>query len=347
MEREYIYKIPTVSLGGGTGHFGYLRGVAQINHPEYNTAIPATWDGKGKNGHGGGSSGELRISQGILPPGDEMQCLVALMESESQFKEAMLILRDREGSTHPLVNQLAATAERNHHGAQEGIDGLSRLFNVRGKVILPSTTDIHLDGESRKGKRFNGEGDIDSIKNDETFQLTDEISRVWFSTEPEANPLAVRALREAHKIIITAGSPYTSIFPHLLVKGNRQAILESDAQLFVVYNLTYTNGEDHHLGLASRWLNVFQYYLRDDEYIKQHGRSRISCLIGHDHNFSDQGAVDLYASKKQWKTEIDVAECEKLAPGMRAISQNLAVYDRDSHLFRHDSLCLANLLFSL
>lgn len=351
MEREYPYSIPTVSLGGGTGHFGYLRGAVQINHPECNTAIPATWDGKGKNGNGGGSSGELRISQGVLPPGDKMQCLVALMETEPQFKEAMLILRDREDSPHPLVNQLAATSEKKHHGAQEGIDALRRLFNVRGRIILPSTTDLRLDGESKNGVKFNGEGDIDSIRDNGEFHLSDEVSRIWFDTEPEASELAQAALRNARKIVVTAGSPYTSIFPQLLIKGNREAILESEAELDVVLNISFLKtGEDHHLNIASRWLKVFQYYLRDDEYIRQHGKSRINYAIGHDFQRFDtpelQEGIERYEAKGQRVVKIDKEICEAMAPGIRVIMADIADYDRDSHLIRYDYLKLARTVFS-
>jgi len=102
-EKEYTYQQKTVSIGGGSGQFAWLRGVTKYNLPNYNTAIASTWDS-------GGKSEEDRISEGTLPQGDYLQCILGCMEDEEQFKEALIILRDRSGG-HPLLHEMAAKSE--------------------------------------------------------------------------------------------------------------------------------------------------------------------------------------------------------------------------------------------
>lgn len=92
-EEEYLFNQRVVSLGGGTGHYTWLRGAVKCNNPELITAVPGTWDS-------GGVSGEQRIEEGILPPGDYIQCLFALMEDDSQVKAAIALLRDRTGRSN-------------------------------------------------------------------------------------------------------------------------------------------------------------------------------------------------------------------------------------------------------
>lgn len=337
-EREYPFQQKVVSLGGGTGHFAWLSGAVQLNLPEMITAIPATWDS-------GGSSGRLRVKEGILPPGDYMQCLLALMEDEDQRKEAIKILRDRSGGD-PLVNLLAAKAEKAHHGVEGGIDGLRRLFRIRAKIVLPTLTDVDLNAKTKHGVVLEQEHTIDDKKNDKDFCLHDEISRIYLDPEAEANPRAVNEILNAQKVVTPPGSPYTSVFPHLLIEGIAESILESEAKLVVVGNLMTTPGEDHHLRKISRWLSVFQYYLGDKEWIAKTGRSRINYLVVNA-NHIDPEILNVYENHGQVPVEVDEEECRRLAPGLRVVSTELVEYDKPNHLLRHDSLKLAKTVLSL
>ncbi|MFH0936809.1 MAG: 2-phospho-L-lactate transferase CofD family protein [Candidatus Daviesbacteria bacterium] len=327
-----------VSIGGGTGHFTWLRGVVKCNEPQLNTAIVATWDS-------GRSSGQLRIQEGILPPGDYMQCLLALMENDGQLEEAFRILRDRSDVTHPLVNQFAAKAEKTHHGVEGGIEGLKKLFRVRGNIIPVSLIDTDLNAETKKGTSFAHEHEIDDMKNDPIY-LNDEILRIFLSPLPDANPKALQAIKEADKIVVAPGSPYTSIFPHLLVKNIPKAILNSSSKLVVVLNLMTTKGEDHHLTTASSWLKVFQYYLGDKEWIKKTGKSRINYLVVNE-NHIEKEVLNIYLHQGQKPVEIDGDKCQKLAPGIKIVATNLVSYDRYSHLLRHDPVKLAKTILAL
>lgn len=324
--------------GGGTGAFTWWSGASLLNNPEKNTAIFGTWDS-------GGSSGELRVSEGILPPGDYMQCLLAMMEDPKQRQEAILILRDRSKG-HPLVNLLGATAEKHHHGVSQGIQGLKTLFRVRGNIIPVSLVDIHLCSETKQGNRFSDEHEIDQIQNDPNFRYVDKISRIYFDVKPELNPEAAKKIKQAEKIVIPPGSPYTSIFPHLLVPGMSSSILSAKAKLIVVLNLMTTKGEDHHLGLCSNWLKVFQYYLGDNDWILKTGQSRINYLIVNQ-NSMDKEILKIYRSKGQTPIKLDAAKCLIQAPGLKIMVKGLADYDQKTNLLRHNPRKLAEEVLSL
>ncbi len=60
---------------------------------------------------------------------------------------------------------------------------------------------------------------------------------------PDACPEAVAAIRAADWVVMGPGSWYSSVIPHLLVPGLRQAIEETDARVLVTLNLVAQQGE--------------------------------------------------------------------------------------------------------
>lgn len=328
-ESEYEFSQRVVSLGGGTGHFTWLRGAVKSNSPELITAIAATWDS-------GGSSGRLRVEQGVLPPGDYMQCLVALMEDENQVIEAFRILKDRS-TGDPLVNLLASKAEKAHHGAEGGIDGLRNLFRVRGKIIPVSLEDLDLCVKTTLGRVIEMEHNIDNLKEDPLFSQTEEISQEYFDTWGEANPKAVEAIKAADKIIFPPGSPYTSIYPHLKVRGIPEAILTSRAKVVAIPNLMTTAGEDHHLKTVSFWLRGMKERL---------GKRKIDYVVVNE-NHIDPETLERYARERQIPTVFDCDECKNLLPDCEFILAPLAHDDSYSHLLRHNPEKLAEVVLSL
>lgn len=337
-EKEYKFHQNIVSFGGGTGHFTWLRGAVKLNFPEYITAVVATWDS-------GGVSGTLRIKEGALPPGDYNQCIFGLMEDNDQLREAIIILRDRtEG--HPLVHAIAAKSETAHHSVEGGIDGMRKLFRVRGEVLPVSLIDTDLHTETRYGVHYKREEDLDKLESDDKFSTDDEIVRFYLDPEADANPKVLSKIKEADKLVKVPGSPYGSSFPHLVVRGISEAIINSEAKLILISNLMTTQGQDRHLNLVSNWLQTYQYYLRDDEYIKEHGKSRIDYLIVNENHISDE-IVSIYRNKGQDLVRFDEEKCRKMALGMQLVVGNFADYDRYSHLFRHNPLRLAEAVLSL
>lgn len=338
IEKEYLYDQRCVFFGGGTGQLTALRGCVKINTPSKLTAVAATWDS-------GGISGDLRVDEGILPPGDYFRCIMGLMEDDDQYRESITLLRDRSENT-PIGHLLASKAEKAHHSAGLGIDGLRNLFRVRGLVLPVSSQDTDLNFDTALGVEYKREHELDDLEADSKFSLVDEVSRIFLVPEVDISPRVTTAINEADKIIFPPGSPYGSIFPHLLVRNLSESILQAKAKLILVLNLMTTQGQDHHLSKASRWLRVFQYYLGDDEWIKQKGRSRIDYLIVNE-NHIDPEVETIYKNKRQRLIEVDKQECKDMAPGMQIISASLVDYNRRAHLLRHDSLKLAETILRI
>lgn len=339
MSSEYkLFDKNLVTIGGGSGQFIFLRGAVKLNSPEKITAVAGPWDS-------GGISGEQRVKEGILPPGDYVQCLLGLMDDEEQLQEAILILRDRsEGA--PLTHLLAAKAEKVHHGVEGGIDGLRRLYRVRGRILLSSLIDTDLNFETKNGVHRRREHELDQLDDDPNFSLIDEVSKIFLVPNPIVNPRVLQAIKEADEIIFPPGSPYGSSFPHLLIEGISESILEARGKLVLVLNLMTTQGQDHHLDKASRWLRVFQYYLGDKEWIEQTGRSRIDYLVVNE-NHIDPDVLSIYRNKGQKLVKVDREECEKIAPGIKIVPKRLVEYMKKPHLIRHKPVELARTVLAL
>lgn len=322
-----------VTLGGGTGHYELLRGLVEKNDPESICAITGTWDN-------GGSSGRLRIEMGVLPPGDTRQCLLALMEDETQRQVAQKLFNERfkaqEGPLkgHSLGNLIQSQLQLIYQGQDRGLDAARALFRVRSSIVPVSLTDLELCAKTVDGNILEGETLIDTRGSDKKYDPKDKISRIYFDTVADPNPRALEEIADADKIVIAPGDLYTSILPHLLVNGIAAAINSSKAKLIFVLNLMTKRGETDEYK-ASDFLKSFLYYLGDPE--------RLSVMIANANHIS-QEIVKLYKKEGQEQLVVDEEACKKLAPNLRIIKSPLAVYYPKEHLLRHQSDKLAEII---
>ncbi len=223
-----------VALGGGTGLASLLRGLK--GYTSNLTAIVTVADD-------GGSSGELRRSMGILPPGDIRNCLAALSDDEALMTQ---IFQYRFGSGaglggHSLGN-LFITALAEITGSFEGAVAESgRVLAVQGRVLPSSLHDVRLVAdvqlpEMRDEVLVKGESEIP--------KTAGRVRRVWLEpSNPLAYPPAVQAILNADLVIIGPGSLYTSILPNLLVPDLAEALRHTRAQKFFVSNVATQPGE--------------------------------------------------------------------------------------------------------
>ncbi|MBI2020713.1 YvcK family protein [Candidatus Daviesbacteria bacterium] len=325
----------TKSLGGGTGHFSLLRGLVGLNQPENITAVVGTWDS-------GGSSGKLRTELGILPPGDLRQCLLALMEDPKQRQVAQKLFEDRllevKGPLkgHSMGNLITARLEQIYKGPDRGVDAERMLFRISAKVLPVSLTDLHLIAQLSDGKEIEGETNIDIRGEKRNYNPKHKIQRIYFDAAADPNPEVLEAISNADKIIFSAGDLYTSVLPHLLVNGIKEAIATSGAQVILVLNLMTKRGETDSYK-ASDYLGAFVYYLEDQE---------IGAMIVNSNGLSPQ---ILRAYKKEGKEPVKVDEdnCQKIAPKMKIVKAPLAVYHIREHLLRHDPASLAKAILDI
>ena len=228
-----------VCFGGGTGLSTLLRGlkhhVARA-HPsgaaeiESLTAIVSVMDD-------GGSSGRLRSDLGMLPPGDIRNCLVALAEDEALLARLFdYRFRDGDGvAGHSLGNLVIAALTGMTRSFAQAVKLSSMMLATRGCVLPATSTPAHLCAELADGSRLVGESAIG-----EAPAPIRRLSLVPETCDPL--PETLDAIADADLITLGPGSLFTSLVPHLLVRGVAEAIAASPAvKVFVCNMMTQLN----------------------------------------------------------------------------------------------------------
>ncbi len=224
-----------VVIGGGHGQATLLRGLKEYTHNI--TAIVTVADD-------GGSSGRLRDSLGILPPGDIRNCLAALSSDEDLISQLFQYRFANGGGAldgHSFGNLFISALSELTGSFEEAVAESGRVLSVYGQVLPSTLHDVrlvadktlpHLMGEVR----VKGESVIPKVAG--------EVRHVWLEPDnPPAFPKAVQALLQADMVVIGPGSLYTSILPNLLVPDIVAALRSTDAFKAFVCNVTTQQGE--------------------------------------------------------------------------------------------------------
>jgi uncharacterized cofD-like protein len=223
-----------VAMGGGTGLSTLLRGLKQ--HTRHLTAIVTVADD-------GGSSGRLRRSLGVPPPGDFRQCIAALADTEP-LMESLFQYRFSDGELggHAFGN-LFIVALAGITGSFEGaLRASSRVLKVRGQIVPSTLAHVTLYAELEDARVLAGESQLPHSKA--------PIRRVFLEPQdPPAFPEAVAAILDADLVVLGPGSLYTSVIPNLLVPDIAAALLATTAPVVYVANVATQPGETDGYGL--------------------------------------------------------------------------------------------------
>lgn len=217
-----------VAVGGGTGLPALLRGLK--GYTANLTAIVTVADD-------GGSSGRLRGSMGILPPGDLRNCLVALAEAEPLMGE-LFQYRFQQGDLagHSFGNLFLAAMRETTGDFVTALRASSRVLAVRGDVFPATLDNVELVAELADGSVRRGESNIG--------QSPSRIVRVWLEPSDAAPPVeAVRAIMGADLLVLGPGSLYTSVIPSLLIGPIAEAVRQTRALTVYVANVMTQPGE--------------------------------------------------------------------------------------------------------
>jgi len=305
-----------VTIGGGTGLSTILRGLKEFTSNI--TAIVTVTDE-------GGSSGRLRRDYDIPPPGDIRNCLVALAECEP-YMQNLFQYRFEKGEGlkgHSLGNLLITAMTQITGDFEKGIEQISDILAVRGRV-LPSTKErITLKAEMEDGEIVAGETNIVSYGK--------RIKRLFIEPPASLLPEAEEAIRSADLIVIGPGSLYTSLLSNLLIEGMVEALENSKAKKVYICNLMTEKGEtdgfkasDHIKAIREMIGKIpFQYVIVNTT------RPRPEIL-------------ERYKEEEADFVEPDIDELRRMR--VRVIAQPLL---RQSLPLRHDNRKLARLLISL
>ncbi|KPL07142.1 hypothetical protein AMJ86_05660 [bacterium SM23_57] len=224
-----------VAIGGGHGLSTLLRGLKSYTHRL--TAVVTVADD-------GGSSGRLRKSIGILPPGDLRNCLAALSDDETMMTQ-IFQYRFGDGSGdldgHSFGNLFISALSEITGSFEDAIAESGKVLAVHGRVLPSSLVDVQLAGEVF----VSGSSQPTVVKGESNIPLAGgRIRRVWLQpNNPPAYPTVLQAILSADLIVIGPGSLYTSILPNLLVPDISAAIRASQALKIYVGNVATQPGE--------------------------------------------------------------------------------------------------------
>ena len=229
-----------VALGGGTGLPAVLRG---LRHLVANgamsdlTAVVAMSDD-------GGSSGRLRRSRGLPPPGDVRNCLVAL-SAEEDLLAGLFQHRysgEEELGGHNLGNLILAALAEQTGSFLKAVEVSSRVLRTVGRILPVTLEDVSLVATLEDGSRLVGESTIGQCRR--------QIRRVDLQpSTARPTPEVVDAILRADLVVIGPGSLFTSVLPTLVLEDVARAVRETRAVRVLVANLVSERGEDSGLDL--------------------------------------------------------------------------------------------------
>jgi uncharacterized cofD-like protein len=230
-----------VALGGGTGLPAVLRGLRGFvggGDIHALTAVVAMTDD-------GGSSGRLRRTMGVPPPGDVRNCLLALAEEEGVLAD---LFQHRYAGTDELGGHnvgnliLAALAER-AGSFLKAVELSSRVLRTVGRILPVTLDDVKLEAILEDGSSLVGESEISGSPR--------KIRKILLSPrDARPTPGVVDAVLEADLVVLGPGSLFTSIVPNLVVEDVGEALRRTCAKVVLVANLVSERGEAAGLGLT-------------------------------------------------------------------------------------------------
>ncbi|MGH2620232.1 MAG: gluconeogenesis factor YvcK family protein [Anaerolineales bacterium] len=239
-----------VAIGGGTGLSTLLRGLKK--HTANLTAIVTMADD-------GGSSGRLRRSLGLPPPGDIRACLAALSNDEDLLTQLFQyrFLAGEELDGHSFGNLFIAALSGVTGSFDRGILEAGRVLSIRGRVLPSTLANIALVADKTaaleaQAVRVQGESRIPEVPG--------KIRRIFLEpADPPAFPEAIHALLNADMIVIGPGSLYTSVLPNLLVPDIANAVRSSRAFRVYVCNVATQQGETDGYACLDHWVALSEH----------------------------------------------------------------------------------------
>ncbi len=306
-----------VAVGGGTGLSMLLSGIKNITNNI--TAVVTVGDD-------GGSSGRLRESMGILPPGDIRHCITALADDEDLVTKLFKYrFKNGEGLEGHSFGNLFLTALCAITGDMvTAVKESSNVLSIRGRVLPSTLDDMKLVAELEDGRVIHGESTIPEAHG--------KIKRLF--TEPancRALEDAIHAIRNAELIILGPGSLYTSVIPNLLIKEIADEIAKSKAKKIYVCNIMTQPGETDDYKVSDHLKALIQHA----------GSNKIvdAVLVN---DYLPENLADKYQKSDSYPVKLDAGEIKKM--GIKIVAKKLIENSREG-LVRHSSNRVARAVY--
>lgn len=326
-----------VIMGGGTGTYVLLTGLKKYLSQIDLSVVITMMDS-------GGSNRVIRDEFGLLPTSDIRQCMVALASEDSdQTLRKLFTYRYENGigiSGMTFGNLFMAALTDIYRGDQnKAIKETCDLLGVSGNIIPVTFDNTNLVAMYENGRQVLGEHFIDEPREE---LLGKKIVEVSVFPPAAANPVAVKAIKDADLIVLGPGDLYTSVISNLVVDGIGKAVGKAKAKKVYVMNLMTRVGQTEGYS-ASDHLTQIEKYLG--------GKKVDYCLVNNDKKLPKEAlawykAVNTYPVKDDFngntKTKVIRTSLFDSTIYKKSKSDKLT-----RSLIRHDSAKLAKAIVDL
>jgi len=221
-----------VCLGGGIGTSVLIHGLKKFSLDI--TVITSMADD-------GGSSGRLRKAFNIMPVGDLVSCIAALIEDENKELASLLTYRfqgkSRENKIidgHKLGNFIMLAELLRTKDIYKALNATKRMFNVKADILPASDVRVRLSAITKDGRLIHGETALDVAKYAQPYGL----KNIYITPKsPKVNPKVIENLLAADVIISGPGDLYTNQLPVLIIPEIKDILLKKKCRKIFVLNI--------------------------------------------------------------------------------------------------------------
>lgn len=309
-------KKKVVVLGGGTGASNVLKGLKFF--PVDITAIITVSDN-------GRSTGRLRKEFSTPAVGDIRHVLSNLSTLPDEVKNIMeyrmSTYSDLNG--HSMGNLILTSFFKETGNLKKSIEYMSKLLRIEHTVLPLSEDYLTLMGETDDGEIIEGEEEITYAKK--------HYKRIFYKEDFHVLREVIDSINEADLIILSMGSLYTSILPHLICPDVSNAINNAKAKVIYVCNAMTQPGETDNFGVSDH-VNVLESYI---------GKDRIDAVIV-SNNVMPKELLEKYSTQEQ-KDQV-IIDYDNIRRGSYELIESDLLTTVDGTI-KHDTLKLSSLIF--
>lgn len=311
MQRKKI-----VVLGGGTGTSTVLKGLKYF--PVDITAVITVSDN-------GCSTGRLRKEFYTPAVGDIRHVLSSLSTLPEEVRDIMeyrmATYSDLNG--HAMGNLILTSLYKETGNLKTSIEYMSKILRVEHTVLPLSEDYLTLMGETVDGEIIEGEEEIALARK--------KYKRIFYKESPHISPEVLESINDADLIILSMGSLYTSIIPHLICPEIVSSINNSRAKVLYICNVMTQPGETDNFGVSDH-INALEKYL---------GKGSIDAVII-SNNALPENLLEKYSNEEQ--KDLVKIDYDNLKKGNYEIIESDLLTTEDGTI-KHDSLKLSSIIF--
>lgn len=306
-----------VILGGGTGLSAVIKSLKHF--PLELTAVITVSDS-------GSSTGRLREEFNAPAVGDIRKVLSNFStlpeEIENIFEYRFKTYSDLDN--HPVGNLLLTALLEKTGSLKTAIEYMSKILDVKHKVLPLSEDYLTLMGETVDGQIVEGE--------DQIPKQNQKYKKIFYKEEPHVLKEVLNQIENADLIILSMGSLYTSLLPHLICKEVQESLRKTKAELMYICNAMTQPGETDDFKVSDH-IRVIEEYIAP---------RKVDVVITSNTKINKQ-VLEKYATEElKDPVTIDYKNLDEM---------NLEVIEADlittsDGTIRHNSMKLSSIIFS-